>query len=117
MELIYKIAPASLWRQAQDKGRFEGAPIDLTDGFIHFSTKEQAEATAMKHFKGQANLLLIAVDRERLGDDLRFEPARDGGLFPHLYAPLPFDALVFVKPLPLLPDGGHDFTGLLDSLE
>lgn len=114
MDLIYKIAPASLWRQAQDKGRFIGAPIDLTDGFIHFSTKEQAQETATKYFSGQADLLLIAVDAKRLGDDLRFEPARDGALFPHLYAPLPFDAVVSVKSLPLLPDGGHDFAGLLD---
>ena len=115
MDLIYKIAPAALWRQAEDKGRFDGAPIDLEDGFIHFSTAAQAEETATKYFSGHANLLLIAVDAKRLGENLRFEPARGGALFPHLYAPLPMDAVVFVKQLPLMPGGGHDFAGLLDQ--
>jgi uncharacterized protein (DUF952 family) len=113
MDLIYKIAPASLWRQALDKGRFEGAPIDIADGFIHFSTAAQAEETAEKYFAGKADLLLIAVDAAALGDALRYEPSRGGALFPHLYGPLPLDAVVFAKPLPPRPDGRHDFAGLL----
>jgi uncharacterized protein (DUF952 family) len=68
MDLIYKIAPASLWRKAQDKGRFDGAPADIAGGYIHFSTAEQAEATAAKYFTGKDDLLLIAVDTKRLGD-------------------------------------------------
>jgi uncharacterized protein (DUF952 family) len=115
MDLIYKIAPASLWRQAQDRGRFDGAPIDVEDGFIHFSTAQQAEETAAKHFKGRADLVLIAVDAKRLGAGLRLEPSRGGALFPHLYAPLPLDAVVSVKPLPPRPDGGHDFSGLFEK--
>ncbi|HEY8032427.1 MAG TPA: DUF952 domain-containing protein [Methylocella sp.] len=114
MDLIYKIAPASLWRKAQDKGRFEGAPADIADGYIHFSTAEQAEATAAKHFSGKDDLLLIAIDTKQLGDGLRFEQSRGGALFPHLYGNLPLDAVVWTKPLPLRPDGGHDFTGLLE---
>lgn len=113
MALIYKIAPAALWRRAQDRGRFDGAPIDIADGFIHFSTAAQAEETALKHFSGRTDLVLIAVDPKRLGDSLRFEPSRGGALFPHLYAPLPLDAIVSVKPLPPKPGGGHDFSGLL----
>jgi len=113
MKLIYKIAPASLWRKAQDKGRFDGAPADIAHGYIHFSTAEQAEATAAKYFSGKDDLLLIAVDTKRLGDGLCFEPSRGGALFPHLYADLQLDAVVSAKPLPLLPDGKHDFTGLL----
>lgn len=113
MDIIYKILPASLWRKAQDKGRFDGAPADLADGYIHFSTAEQAEATAAKYFKGQDDLLLIAVDTKRLGDGLRFEPSRGGMLFPHLYLALPLDAVVWAKPLPLRPDGKYDFAGLL----
>jgi uncharacterized protein (DUF952 family) len=112
-DLIYKIAPASLWRKAQDKGRFDGAPGDIADGYIHFSTAEQAEATAAKYFRGKDDLLLIAVDPNRLGESLRFESSRGGALFPHLHADLPLDAVVWAKPLPLLPDGGHDFAGLL----
>jgi uncharacterized protein (DUF952 family) len=113
MDLIYKIAPASLWRKAQDKGRFDGAPVEIADGYIHFSTAEQAEATAAKYFSGKDDLLLIAVDTKRLGDGLRFEPSRGGVLFPHLYSALPLDAVVWAKPLPLRPDGGHDFASLL----
>ncbi len=115
MNLVYKIASAALWRQAQDRGRFDGAPIDIEDGFIHFSTATQVEETAAKHFPGRDDLLLIAVDAKRLGDGLRFEPSRGGALFPHLYAPLPLDAVVSVKPLPLEPGGGHDFSGLLEK--
>jgi uncharacterized protein (DUF952 family) len=113
MNLIYKIAPSSLWRKAQDNGRFAGAPVDIAHGYIHFSTAEQAEATAAKYFSGKDDLLLIAVDTKRLGDGLRFEPSRGGALFPHLYADLPLDAVVWAKHLPLRPDGRHDFTGLL----
>jgi uncharacterized protein (DUF952 family) len=112
MKLIYKIVPASLWRKAQDKGGW--APIDIAGGCIHFSTAEQAEATAAKYFSGKNDLLLIAVDTKRLGDGLRFEPSRGGVLFPHLYSALPLDAVVWAKPLPLRPDGGHDFAGLLE---
>jgi uncharacterized protein (DUF952 family) len=113
MDLIYKIAPASLWRKAQDKGRFDGAPVDIAAGCIHFSTAAQAEATATKYFSGKDDLLLIAVDPKRFGDGLRFEPSRSGTLCPHLYADLPLDAVVWAKPLPLLPDGRHDFANLL----
>ena len=98
MKLIYKIASVSLWRKAQDEGRFDGAPVD---------------ATAAKYFSGKDDLLLIAVDAKRLGDGLGFEPSRDGVPYPHVYFALPLDAVVFAKSLPLLPDGKHDFTGLL----
>jgi uncharacterized protein (DUF952 family) len=114
MDLIYKIVPASLWREAQGRGRFTGAPADLADGFIHFSLRAQLEETAAKWFFGQEDLMLIAADPTALGEALRFEPSRGGALFPQLYADLPLDAVVFAKPLPLRPDGGHDFTGLLE---
>jgi uncharacterized protein (DUF952 family) len=113
MDLIYKIAPASLWRKAQDKGRFDGAPADIVGGYIHFSTAEQAEATTAKYFSGKDDLLLIAVATKWLDGGLRLEPSRGGAHFPHLYADLPLDAVVWANPLPLRPDGGHDFAGLL----
>ncbi|MGH6813392.1 MAG: DUF952 domain-containing protein [Methylocella sp.] len=111
-DFIYKITPLSLWREAQGRGRFTGAPADLADGFIHFSRRAQLEATAAKWFSGQAGLMLIAADPAPLGDALRFEPSRGGALFPHLYGDLPLDAVVWAKPLPLRPDGRYDFTGL-----
>lgn len=106
---IYKISPQPLWREAQAAGVFSGAPVDLADGFIHFSTAEQVAETARRHFTGQSDLLLVAVDAERLGAALKYEPSRGGALFPHLYGPLRLDAVKWVKPLPLGPDGFHQF--------
>lgn len=106
---IYKIAPEALWREAERVGAFEGAPIDHQDGFIHFSTAEQAVETAARHFAGQSGLLLIAVDAETLGPALKFEPSRGGALFPHLYATLPMAAVNWVRPLPLDANGLHVF--------
>ena len=111
-KLIYKIAPDSLWRDAEAAGVFSGAPIDLADGFIHFSTAEQVRETAAKHFAGQDNLLLIAIDAEKLGDALKWEVSRGGALFPHLYAPLDPASAVWVRPLPLGEDGKHEFPEL-----
>ena len=106
---IYKITPEALWRQAEAEGRFTGAPIDLTDGFIHFSTREQAIETAKRHFGGQGDLLLVAIDAGALGEKLVFEPSRGGALFPHLYAEMPLSVVKWVKPLPLGADGAHVF--------
>lgn len=112
MTIVYKIISAADWRAAESAGVFRGAAIDLTDGYIHFSTAEQAQETAARHFAGQADLLLIAIDADKLGDALKWEVSRGGALFPHLYAPLSLDAVTRVSPLPLR-DGRHDFTGLV----
>lgn len=109
MTIIYKICPESLWREAREKGTFEGAPVDHADGYIHFSTSGQAVETATKHFAGQNGLLLIAVDSKPLGDLLKWEPSRGGALFPHLYGNLPTDKVLWIKPLPLSHDGVHVF--------
>lgn len=106
---IYKICPQALWRDAEKAGRFDGAPVDLADGFVHFSSGEQVRETAARYFSGQRDLLLIAVDPEALGDKLRWEPSRGGALFPHLYGTLPMSAVRSVMPLPLGADGGHIF--------
>jgi uncharacterized protein (DUF952 family) len=109
---IYKICPAPLWRAAEAAGVFAGAPVDLVDGFIHFSTAAQVAETAAKHFAGRGDLLLVSVDAARLGDNLRWEPSRGGALFPHLYAPLMLPAVIRVEPLPLGADGRHVFPAL-----
>ncbi|TIP26106.1 MAG: DUF952 domain-containing protein [Mesorhizobium sp.] len=111
-QLIYKIVPERLWREAERNGRFSGAPIDVADGFIHFSTAGQARETAAKHFAGQTGLLLVAVDGAELGDALKYEVSRGGALFPHLYGPLDLNAVVWVRPLPLGTDGLHQFPTL-----
>ncbi len=104
---IYKIVPEALWRQAVEQGAFSGSPIDLADGFIHFSTAAQAPETAAKHFAGAADLLLVAVSTQGL--DLRWEPSRGGDVFPHLYDELPVTAVRWVTPLPLDAGGRHVF--------
>lgn len=96
--IVYKIVPASLWKQAIDKGVFDGAEIDKTDGFIHFSAEHQVAATAAKHFDGQTDLLLVSIPTTSL-DQLKWEPSRGGDLFPHLYAALATDAASHVEPL------------------
>ncbi|MCG6122374.1 MAG: DUF952 domain-containing protein [Microvirga sp.] len=106
---IYKIAPAALWRAAENVGRFEGAPVDLADGFIHFSTAEQVRETAARHFRGQSDLVLVAVDPDALGEALLWEPSRGGALFPHLFGPLELAAVISVEPLPMNVDGTHSF--------
>ncbi|MBZ9862865.1 DUF952 domain-containing protein [Mesorhizobium sp. CA12] len=110
-QIIYKIAPEALWREAEKNGRFAGAPVDIADGFIHFSTAGQVRETAAKHFAEQTDLLLIAIDAARLGNALKYEVSRGGALFPHLYAELDLDAVLWVKPLPL-GAGGHEFPTL-----
>ena len=109
MALIYKICPRVLWRDAEATGRLVGAPVDLADGFIHFSTAEQAVETAARHFAGSADLVLVAVEADDLGPALRFESSRGGALFPHLYGDLPLAAVRSVVDLPLGPDGRHVF--------
>ncbi|OYW57713.1 MAG: dihydroorotate dehydrogenase [Rhizobiales bacterium 17-65-6] len=111
-EFVYKIVPAALWAEATRAGALAGAPVDLADGYIHFSTAAQVRETARRHFGGQDDLLLVEVAAATLGAALRWEPSRGGDLFPHLYAPLPVDAARRVLPLPLGPDGSHLFPPL-----
>jgi uncharacterized protein (DUF952 family) len=109
MALIYKISPRAAWQAAEAAGVFTGAPVDIADGYIHFSTAGQARETAAKHFTGQADLVLAAIEAAALGDALKWEPSRGGDLFPHLYAPLPMASVAWVNDLPLGADGRHVF--------
>ncbi len=112
MPTLYKICPAALWREAQAAGVFGGSAHDIRDGFIHFSTAAQVAETAAKHFAGQDELVLIAIESDRLGDWLKWELSRGGALFPHLYGDLPVACARTVTPLPLGPDGRHIFPPL-----
>ena len=102
---IYKILPRPAWEAAVAEGAFSGAPADLADGYIHFSTAEQVAETAAKHFRGQTDLVLVAVDTDALGAALTWEPSRGGALFPHLYAPLDVAHARDLHALPLDADG------------
>ncbi|MEZ5792354.1 MAG: DUF952 domain-containing protein [Nitratireductor sp.] len=107
--IIFKIVTREEWSEAETAGVFAGAPIDIADGFIHFSTSAQVRETAAKHFGGRDNLLLVHVDASQLGDALRYEASRGGQLFPHLYAPMPLKSAIRVEPLPLDGEGNHVF--------
>jgi uncharacterized protein (DUF952 family) len=109
---IYKICPASAWREAERQGVYRGSADDLRDGFIHFSGATQVAATAKKYFFGQVGLFLIAVDAEALGDALRWEVSRGGELFPHLYGELDLAAVTAVLNMPARSDGTHDIPEL-----
>lgn len=91
------------------RGSFDGSTHDVRDGYIHFSTADQARETAARHFSGQTGLVLAAVDADRVHTSLKWEPSRGGEMFPHLYASLSLAAVVWTKPLPLGPDGRHVF--------
>lgn len=109
MALVYKICEAALWDEATRGGVFPGAPVDIADGYIHFSTPDQVRETAARHFAGRGGLVLIAVEAAALGAALRYEPSRGGALFPHLHGPWHVETAAWVKPLPLGPDGAHRF--------
>lgn len=109
---IYKIVPRDMWDAALAAGVFDGSPVDLADGFIHFSTAAQVRDTAAKHFAGMRDLLLVAVPAAAILDAIKWEPSRGGDLFPHLYRPLPVAAVSWVTPLTIAPDGRHLFPEL-----
>jgi uncharacterized protein (DUF952 family) len=91
---IYKVLRVSEWEAVANAAEFAGSPDDLRDGFIHFSTAEQLRGTVEKHFAEEDYLVLLAIDAEALGEQLKWETSRDGALFPHLYGPLPLSAVV-----------------------
>ena len=105
---IYKIFRAPEWATLVKEGVTNGAPIDQTDGFVHFSTAVQAAETAAKHFAGEDGLIVLALKAEALAPDLKWEPSRGGSLFPHLYRRLTLADIFWSKPLPLV-DGRHQF--------
>lgn len=104
MTRVYKILSRSAWDVAVRAGVFAGSPVDLADGYIHFSTAAQAQETAARHFAGQTGLVLAAFESAALGEALRWEPSRGGDLFPHLYGLLDPALAVEVRDLAL----GHD---------
>ncbi len=106
--LIYKIIREAEWREFEFSNVFNGSEVDLADGYIHFSTAAQAPETAAKHFTNLNDLFILAVNSADFGDSIRWEPSRGGALFPHLYAPLRMESVVWSARLPLR-DGVHAF--------
>lgn len=95
----YKVLTADQWAGFEADGVFAGAPVDLADGYIHLSTAEQVTETVDRHFAGQGDLHVCAVDLSAVASAVCWEPSRGGALFPHLYAPLPISAIIAHAPL------------------
>jgi uncharacterized protein (DUF952 family) len=102
---VYKILGRAEWAVAQASGAFKGSAVDHADGFIHFSTAAQAAETARRHFMGQADLVVLEIEADDLGEALVWEPSRGGDLFPHLYGELQAGQVLSVHEAPLGADG------------
>ena len=106
--LIYKIFRMAEWAMLRRDKETAGAPVDVADGYVHFSTADQVVETASKHFAREDGLMLLAIDADMLGDALKWEPSRGGALFPHLYRNLLLSDVHWAQPLPLKA-GQHQF--------
>ena len=91
--VAFKIFTADQWATFKRDGVFTGAPVDLSDGYIHMSTADQLDETLAKHFAGQNDLTIAEVDLTALGESVRWEVSRGNQLFPHIYGVLPMDAV------------------------
>jgi uncharacterized protein (DUF952 family) len=115
--LIFKILRTDEWQILRKEGETTGAPIDVTDGYIHLSTAAQVAETAAKHFAGVDGLFLLALEADSLGETLKWEVSRGGAEFPHLYRNLAMANIVWAQPLPLV-DGAHEFpAGLTEAAQ
>jgi uncharacterized protein (DUF952 family) len=96
-EFIYKVATEESYGPSRAASSYAGMPVDAADGYMHFSTFDQLEETLSRHFRGQSDLVLLAIRTKDLaGDDLVWEPSRGGALFPHLYnRPLPLSVVAW----------------------
>ena len=112
-EYIYKICSTKNWKIAKQLGAFKGFGIDLIDGYIHFSSKDQVKETARLHFTGERNLLLLKIETKNL--KIKWEKSRNNLLFPHLYDELPLSEIVSVFELKLDENNNHLFPSYLDD--
>lgn len=94
--LVYKVLRSDEWTDLEAAGETRGAPVDVADGFVHFSTAAQLPGTLGKHFAGETGLMLVAVDADA---GFVWEPSRGGALFPHLYRPLRRADVLWARPL------------------
>lgn len=104
-DYIYKITTNALWAKVQTEGVLEGMPIDINDGYMHFSTAEQLVETLSLHFRGQSDIVVLKVALAPIAENVKWEPSRGGALFPHLYGQLSTDHIVKSGPASVDADG------------
>ncbi len=103
IEKVFKICSRDEWHHAIDNGTYKGSPLDVSDGFIHLSKRDQVVETAQLHFRGLDDLVLVTIDATGL--DIRYEESRNGQLFPHLFSDLPVESALSVQPIILDENG------------
>ncbi|MCR9125481.1 MAG: DUF952 domain-containing protein [Rhodobacteraceae bacterium] len=103
---VFKILRPEEWAALHRQGETAGAPIDVADGYVHFSTAAQLAETAARHFAGAEGLMVLAASSDALGAALKWEVSRGGAEFPHLYRALRLSDAVWVREMPL-HDGRH----------
>jgi uncharacterized protein (DUF952 family) len=113
MTRIYHIATAADWAQAQRDGQYTTSARGITlaeEGFIHASQAAQVARVANAFFQGAPELVLLIIDTERVGPEIRYEPVPGQDLpYPHIYGPLNPDAVVETRPFVPGPDGTFTF--------
>ena len=106
MDIIaYKLLLGPEMEALEQDGKFDGAPIDLADGYIHMSTAAQVDETARRYFADKPDVHIVAVDLESLGEALRWDPSRGGDFFPHLYGVLTIESVIAYGPVEHDKDG------------
>ncbi len=111
--LLYKILRTPEWNAAHENPAYRGSVDDVRDGFIHFSTRAQLEGTLNKYFVSETNIIVLAFEPSIFDQTLlKWEPSRDGALFPHLYGPLNVAKNCFQTTLRARPEGGFDLSSL-----
>ncbi|HLF74455.1 MAG TPA: DUF952 domain-containing protein [Anaerolineales bacterium] len=113
--MIYHLTSRQAWHDAQQRGEYRAESLE-SEGFIHCSTETQILPVAERFFRGQPDILLLKIDSSLLSAELRWEPPSggapppgvpEGDLFPHIYGPIPLDAIVKVVDLESNPDGSY----------
>jgi uncharacterized protein (DUF952 family) len=112
---LYHIANRSAWEADQGSGIYEGDTL-LSDGFIHCSKLEQVLKVANSFYRGEDDLILLKIDPDQAGAEIRFENTEGGAeLFPHLYGPLPVEAVLQVIAFPSDEYGRFHLPAILDE--
>ena len=110
LKFIYKICTKSDLLEIKKEGQYKGSKKDLEDGYIHFSGEDQVKGTLIKYYSKQKDLVLLKVDAFKL-ENLLWEQASDGNMFPHLYSSLDVANVVDEIEIILRDDGSHVLPG------
>lgn len=114
---LLHLAVAAEWERAQRSGTYERSTIDTSlaeEGFVHCSFPHQVQGTADRYYRGRDDIVLLRIDADRVAAEVRVESASDGDGYPHVYGPIPVDAVTSAVPVPMAADGRLDLEGLSD---